>query len=325
MRSKVLSSVLLLLAVAIAVESAQNKTLPAINLKVSSEPETREWLRLTNDYVKTTTDNLVSADILESVSVESVKKALKEGRIDVAISAHPFSQEGSNVDFMHFPIGTGGIVFYANLGEDRTISFTALQMAHIMTGVVRRWSDDDLSRALPWLKQVAVPIKVITWGADSTEMKQVRAFMEKNTEGYFNPLTKFTADAMSVSSMDAAIEEVKKTPGAITWATFHTKIDHYIPIQLFVPQSEDYVSPTVSAFKNSLMPFKKPSDVPRQEDTDTWFKSFTLTDMTRMPPDGSCMSMPPYALSRFYYAIIRRDQTSSQEYRYAANVKTLHS
>ena len=320
MHSKALSSFLLLLAVVIAVEGLQNDSLPAVTLKVNSAQETQLWLNWTDSYVKSTTNGLISTIILNSGDLAATKAALKEGRIDVAISAHPFSQAGTDVDFMHFPIATGGIVFYANLGEDRTISFSAKQMALILTGTAHAWNETSLYENQKWMSQLPHSIKLFTWGPNSTETKQVRAFLEKNTEGYFNPMTKFSSTAVELKTMEDAIQKVKNTPGAITWAPYQTKLEHFIPIQLFVIQTDDYVSPTIAGFKNALMPFKKASDIPRQENTDVWV-SWTLTDMTKMPPDGSCMSMPPYALSRFYYAIIRRDQTASTGHKYVVIVK----
>lgn len=307
----------MLLAVSLVVEGVKPEEMPPVTVNVSVPPELANWLNWTSEYVTATSGGALSTSSSLVRSVGDMKEALKSGTLDIAVSGHPFVEDGTADAFMHFPIGVGGIVFLAHVKSGRTVSLTARQVADLLSGQVTKWSDPNWYGVNQWMSAVEHTVKVAMWGEESTETRQVKEFLEKNTDAKWTPLTKFAASAAKLSSVEQAVSYVRDNPGAITWAPYHMKLEGIMPVQLFVIQTDDFVSPTAAGFKNALMPFKLTSDLPKQEDSSAW-KRWTLTDMSKMPPDGSCMSMPPYPLSRFYYAIIKRDHTAGK-HRYAFN------
>lgn len=303
---------LMLLALCYASSQAQDKAeLEKVELKLRVDDSLTLAMPFTKKYLEESTVGKVSAVTEPFDSVESAEEALLSGKIDMLLSPHPVTKVASNGDVLHFPISTSGLVFITNIKPLTTLSFNAKQIADIFSGRVKRWKDASLTKVDRWLSEVNEEIKVVAWDVEGSEARQVRRYLELETPSSWPLSSSFTSEAIVKSTLKEALEYVQSTPGTITYVPFGSQDANMFPIQLFVVQTDDFVSPTAAAFKNALMPFKTPADVPKPDQTSTW-KAWTLSDMSKMPPDGSCMSMPPYPLARFLYAIVKRDHSQTK-------------
>jgi len=301
--------ILWLAVVALVVEAAIGAQRDAVELKGRMVPSVSSFMNYAKRYLSSLTSSRISVTTTATTTFQEDVAALSSREVDFVITPYPFQDLPAGAQVLHYPIATGGLVILANTPGAGQVSMNAKQVAHLFSGKVTSWDDLSILKPTSALKNVPGPVKIVLWEVNGPAATEIRRFLENNSEGEWKPNDVFTVAADVVGTYQEAVEYVKNNVGSVTFAPF----GETAPLQgwqIFVPQSADYVSPTLNAFANSLMPFKKPEDVPNAEETDRW-NGLTLTDMRKMPPDGSCMSMPPYAISRFYYLIILRDQQSS--------------
>jgi ABC-type phosphate transport system substrate-binding protein len=278
-------------------------------IKARVHPSVSSVMNSAKDRLK----NVIDVEFVEEGTDQANLEALMAGEVDFLVTPSPARSNSGNAQLMHFPIATGGISIVSSVGMDRTISLSADLLAGIFAGRITRWNDPSFLVHTRELEKEDTAIKVVLWDLERTEIKELRRYLKYNSGGKFKDNVPFTS-AKIVGSFQEALEEVKKTRGAITYAPFGST-PGFIPFQFWLDLAGEYVSPFPPKFKNSLMPFKAESDLPKAEDS---WETFTLTDMTKMPPDGSCMSMPPYGISRFFYIITKKDQRNSAPLKGAA-------
>jgi ABC-type phosphate transport system substrate-binding protein len=251
-----------------------------------------------------------------TVDYETDREALMSGEIDFVISPRPFADGPGGDGLLHFPVATGGFVLVANVVPNAQTRMNAEQLAGIFNGQIPKWNTPSLLTENPAFSTVDVPIKIVTWDPEGYATLELKRYLEFNSEGVWTSSPSFSSNTQPKDTFEEALAYVKQNPGSITYVPFKHSGDLF-PFSIFIPQSADFVSPVLNHFVNALMPLKKPSDLPKADETSKW-KDFSLTDMRKMPPDGSCMSMPPYPLSHFFYLVMKRDQSVRAELRGAA-------
>lgn len=259
----------------------------------------KEVLAKTNQQVEVETSHLSDH--------EADRTQLLSGNVDFVITPRPLSDGPNGDTLLHFPISTGGFVIVANVVEGAQPRAKAKQLAGLFSGAIASWNHQSLIEFNPSFASVNTPVKVVKWDTQGFMTTELKRFLEYNGEGAWQATTDFATSAILKSSYQEALETVKSTPGAITYVPYK-KSAPLFPFAIYVPQSGDFVSPILAHFGNALMPLKEPKDMPAADDTSAW-KQFSLTDMRKMPPDGSCMSMPPYALAHFNYLVVKKDQS----------------
>jgi ABC-type phosphate transport system substrate-binding protein len=305
MNSRLLWLALVLVLLQVAAHAEESR----VELRARANPKLDAFLNYAKNGVLKSTNDRINMVTQPSSSYEDDKAALLAGDVDFVVTPRPITDAPGDVPLMHFPIATGGFVIVANTVKDHQTKMKAQHLASIFSGSITVWNHDLFKINNPEFSTVTYPIQVVVWDDSGYATTELKRYLENNSEGTWQSTTTFPANTIRKSTYAEALEYVKTMPGAITYVPF-TDSGTFFPFSIYIPQSDDFVSPGLNNFKNALMPLKEPEHLPSAEETSKW-AAFTLTDMKKMPPDGSCMSMPPYPLSHFQYLVIKQDQTTS--------------